>query len=141
MTDEPNLRTIFVVEDDESMREAIETLLKIAGFGCVAFGSAEAMLARGTADNALCVISDLRLPAMSGLDLMSEMRLRNWRVPVIIITGHDSPANRREAMRRGAAAYLPKPFPGKTILCAIDHISAQQDSKFSTGRPSKLPRE
>jgi FixJ family two-component response regulator len=128
MTATPNLKTIFIVEDDESMREAIETLLRIAGFGSVAFASAEAMLAQGTNDNTLCVISDLRLPTMSGLDLMSEMRLRSWRIPVIIITGHDSPANRQESLRRGAAAYLPKPFPSKKMLSAINHILEQQDS-------------
>ena len=118
-------RVIRVVEDDESMRDSVESLLNVAGFSTATYASAEAMLAEGTSEGTLCVISDLQLPAMSGLDLLTELRLRNWRLPVIIITAHDSASTRKEAMRRGAAAYLANPFPSASLLTAIENISVQ----------------
>ena len=72
MTKQAGPRVVFVVEDDESMREAIENLLCVAGFSAVVYESAEAMLAEINGDRPLCVISDLNLPAMSGLDLLIE---------------------------------------------------------------------
>ena len=116
--------TVLVVEDDDSMREAIATLLSLSGYRALLFASAEAMLAEGAIDRPLCVISDLHLPAMSGLDLLIELRRRSWPTPVIIMTAFDSPTTRREAMRRGAVAYMAKPFPGATLLTAIHKISS-----------------
>ena len=78
------------------------------------------MLADGvSADAAACVVSDLKLPGMSGLELLSELRARGAGSPVILITAHDSPALRAEAARLGAAAYLAKPFLGSELLTAI----------------------
>jgi FixJ family two-component response regulator len=118
-------KVILVVEDDDGMREAIENLLGVAGFSTVVYESAEAMLAEDTSERALCVISDLNLPAMSGLDLLTELRRRSWRVPVIIITAYDSESTRQEAARRGAIAYLPKPFPSIALLTAIESVAAR----------------
>jgi FixJ family two-component response regulator len=116
--------TVLVVEDDDSMRDAIHTLLSLSGYSTMLFGSAEAMLAEDSVERPLCVVSDLNLPAMSGLDLLIELRRRSWPTPVIIITAFDSPAARQEAMRRGALAYLAKPFPSAALLTAIHNISA-----------------
>ena len=116
--------TILVVEDDDSMREAIATLLSLSGYRTLLFASAEAMLAEDAMERPLCVVSDLNLPAMSGLDLLIELRRRSWPTPVIIITAFDSPSTRQEAMRRGAAAYMAKPFPSSALLTAIQNISA-----------------
>jgi FixJ family two-component response regulator len=115
--------TILVVEDDDSMREAIATLLSLSGYRTLLFASAEAMLAEDAIDRPLCVVSDLNLPAMSGLDLLIELRRRSWPTPVIIITAFDSPSTRQEAMRRGAVAYMAKPFPSSALLTAIHKIS------------------
>ena len=115
--------TILVVEDDDSMREAIATLLSLSGYRTLLFASAEAMLAEDAMERPLCVVSDLNLPAMSGLDLLIELRRRSWPTPVIIITAFDSPSTRQEAMRRGAAAYMAKPFPSAALLTAIHEIS------------------
>jgi FixJ family two-component response regulator len=115
--------TVLVVEDDESMREAIATLLDLSGYRTLLYASAEAMLAENAIDRPLCVVSDLNLPAMSGLDLLIELRRRRWPTPVIIITAFDSPSTRREAMQRGAAAYMAKPFPSSALLTAIHQIS------------------
>jgi FixJ family two-component response regulator len=111
---------VLVIEDDEGMREAMESLLSAAGYATAAYASAEELIAAGTPEDARCIVSDIRLPAMSGLDLISELRARGACPPVILITGHDSPAMRNEAGRRGAAAYLPKPFERCALLAAIE---------------------
>jgi FixJ family two-component response regulator len=118
-------KVILVVEDDDSMREAIEILLGAAGFSTIVYGSAEAMLDEDTCERPLCVISDLNLPSMSGLDLLTELHRRSCHVPVIIITAYDSESTRQEAARRGAIAYLAKPFPSIALLTAIKTIDAR----------------
>ena len=119
---------ILVVDDDESMREAIESLLDAAGFENTVYTSAEALLAVDGVENALCVISDIKLPAMSGIELLDELRARGARPPVIVITAHDAPGMRDNAARHGAAAYLPKPFSGSALLAAIE--SASQSARL-----------
>jgi len=111
--------TILVVEDDDSMREAIERLLNAAGFGCNAYASADALLAQGVDEDSTCVISDLRLPGMSGLELLATLRDRKISLPFILITAHDTPGLREKAASCGAAAYLSKPFRGTTLLEAV----------------------
>lgn len=110
---------VFVVEDDDSMREAIETLLEAAGIESVMYASAEALLADGAVAQAACVVSDLKLPAMSGLELLVELRSRADAPPLILITAHDCATVRAEAERQGAAACLAKPFLGSALLAAI----------------------
>jgi len=115
--------TVLVVDDDDSMREAIERLMGAAGFTSAGYASAEALLAGGGIGNALCIISDIKLPAMSGLDLLTELRRLGLLTPVILITAHDSAAVRNEAKQRGATAYLAKPFMSRALLAAIDGIA------------------
>jgi FixJ family two-component response regulator len=110
---------VIVVEDDDSMREAIERLLDAAGFECSAYASAEALLACDRCEGVACVVSDLRLPAMSGLDLLAQLRARGERMPLILITAHDAPGLREDAMRRGATSYLAKPFRGTALLDVV----------------------
>ena len=118
-------RKVLVVEDDDSMRESIRRLLGAAGAECVAYASAEALLQEAVVESAACIVSDLMLPAMSGLELMDEVRRRGWVLPLILITAHDAPGRREEAIRRGAAEYLVKPFRGTALLAAIDRAQAQ----------------
>jgi two-component system response regulator FixJ len=113
-------RRVLVVDDDEGMREAIESLLDAAGFETATYASAEALLAGGAVEGATCVISDLKLPSMSGLELLTELRARGAGPPVIVITAHDAPGVCNEAVRLGAAAYLAKPFLGSALLAAIE---------------------
>ncbi|MFN7990254.1 MAG: response regulator [Thermoanaerobaculia bacterium] len=112
-------RMIAVVEDDASMRHAVERLLLAAGREPVAYESAEALLSAGESASVACVVSDLRLPAMSGLELLAEMRGRGWTAPLILVTAYDTAGRREEALRRGAVAYLVKPFAGTDLLDAI----------------------
>lgn len=113
-------RTVLVVEDDSSMREAIESLLSAAGFESTAYGSAEEMLAAGRSEEAVCVVSDIRLPAMSGLELLVKLRAHGLRPPVVMISAYDAPNVRSQAEQLGAAAYLTKPFEGRALLDAIE---------------------
>ncbi len=114
---------VLVVDDDEGMREALKNLLDAAGFQSVAYASAEALLGDHAVEGALCVISDIRLPAMSGLEMLTELRARGVWTPFIAITAHDEPRVRDEVERRGAVAYLAKPFHGSALLAAIEGVA------------------
>jgi len=109
-------RKVLVVEDDESTRQAFGRLFEAAGLECAGFDSAEALLSSTDRGGIACVISDLKLPAMSGLDLLAELRARGDQSPFILITAHDVPGLGTEALRLGAAAYLAKPFRGTRLL-------------------------
>jgi two-component system C4-dicarboxylate transport response regulator DctD len=119
MIEAPVMR-VLLVEDDESMRTAVGRLLNAYHFECSAFESAETLLARGAHEGDACVVSDLKLPAMSGLELLDELNAQGGWPPLILITAHDRPGLGEEAARRGAAAYLTKPFGGKTLVEAIN---------------------
>jgi len=110
---------VLVVEDDDSMRDAIERLLDAGGYRCAAYASAGALLAQGVDDDSVCVISDLRMPGMNGLELLAALRARNIALPFILITAHDAPGLRRQALSDGATAYLAKPFRGTVLLDAV----------------------
>lgn len=111
--------TVLVVEDDNSMREAIERLLNAAGFTTAVYSSAEELLAVRPVEGDACVVSDLKLPAMSGLELLAQLRRHSWRGPLILITAHNSPGVREAAKQSGVAGYLAKPFLGSALLAAI----------------------
>ena len=114
---------VLIIEDDDSLRPALERLLHIAGFQVATYASAEALLAEdAAAEGAACVVSDLKLPALSGFDVLTEMRARDSCPPSILITAYDAPGLREEAARRGAAAYLSKPFRGAALLETIEAV-------------------
>ena len=108
-----------MVEDDDSMRQATERLLNATGFATVVYASAEELLAVGPVEGDACIVSDLKLPKMSGLELLDELRRRGWGRPLILITAHDSPSVRKDAEQRGVATYLAKPFVGSDLIAAI----------------------
>ena len=113
------VRKVLVVEDDSSMRQAIERLLNVAGFATAVYESAEELLAVGPVEGDACVVSDLKLPGMTGFELLHELRTRGQRQPLILITAHDSPSVRKEAEQRGVAAFLAKPFLGSDLVAAV----------------------
>jgi FixJ family two-component response regulator len=122
-------RKVVVIEDDDSLRKAIKRLLDTAGFQSLAYDSAEALLASGSDQDAACVVSDLRLPGISGLDLLARLRARGEGAPMILITAHDAPGLREEAAQRGAAAYLVKPFLGTELLTLVTELVASAGSR------------
>ena len=112
-------RKVLIVEDDESMRQAIERLLNVANYATAVYRSAEELLAAGPVAGDACVVSDFKLPGMSGLELLAALHARGWQRPMILITAHDSPGVRKEAGQCGVAAYLAKPFLGTALVAAV----------------------
>jgi FixJ family two-component response regulator len=112
--------TVVVVEDDASMRQAIERVLRAGGFAPITFETAEAVLETGAAASADCLVLDIRLPGMSGLELCRQLASSLHGVPAIFITAHDGPAVREEVGQLGAGGFLPKPFSGRALLDAVN---------------------
>jgi FixJ family two-component response regulator len=111
-------QSIVVVEDDAGMSKAIARLLRAAGFQPVSFASAEELLQTEAADFAACLVLDIHLPGLSGLELARLLITSGRARPVIFITGQDEPSLRDEARRLGCA-YFRKPFEGSALLAAI----------------------
>jgi FixJ family two-component response regulator len=111
-------QSIVVVEDDAGMKKAIERLLRAAGFQPVSFASAEELLQTEAADSATCLVLDIHLPGLSGLELGRLLFKSGRAKPLIFITGQDEASLRGEAQRMGCA-YFRKPFEGKALLEAI----------------------
>jgi FixJ family two-component response regulator len=122
-------RLVLVVDDDESMRNAIHGLLDETGFANATYGSAEELLADRRINEAFCLISDFKLPSMSALDLMSELQSQGIRLPTIVITGHDAPGVSAEVALRGAVAYLVKPFAARVLLTTLENLQSGRGRK------------
>jgi len=112
-------RVIFVVDDDASVRTAVRRLLLSLRYPVRLFGSAEEFLSNTDSEARGCLILDLRLPGMNGLELQQQLCDRGWKLPVLFITAHDDEASRDLALRRGAVAYLRKPFDRDRLLGGV----------------------
>jgi FixJ family two-component response regulator len=110
---------VAVVEDDESYRVALQRLLKSAGFSVQAFACAEDFLNFGQQRETGCLIADIRMPGMSGLDLQAKLNAAHCPIPIIFITGHGDEKMRLQAMRGGAVKFLAKPFDGAILLESV----------------------
>src|SRR5215472_10412570 len=112
---------VFVVDDDSSMREALTDLITSVGLSVEAFKSAREFLEKRRCDATACLVLDVRLPGLSGLDLQRELAHTESPIPIIFITGHgDIPMSVR-AMKEGAVEFLAKPFRDQDLLDAIQH--------------------
>ncbi|WP_256807756.1 response regulator transcription factor [Bradyrhizobium sp. Bra64] len=119
---------VFIVEDDELMREALGNLFASIGLEVEVFGSASEMLQSKLPDVASCLVLDIRLPGMSGLDFQGELAKANIHIPVIFMTGHgDIPMSVR-AMKGGAVDFLTKPFRDQDMLDAV-MVAIERDRK------------
>ena len=112
-------QSIVVVEDDAGMSKAIARLLRAAGFQPVSFGSAEELLQTEAVDSAACLVLDIHLPGLSGLELGRLLIGSGRAKPIVFITGQDEPSLRDEAQGLGCIAYFRKPFDGSALLEAI----------------------
>lgn len=110
---------IAVVDDDESVRQGLANLISSVGYEAELYASAEEFLASPEADGAACLVLDLRMPGMSGLELQRRLAAHSDGPPVIIITAHGDDEARAEALAAGAVAFLNKPFKEETLLGAI----------------------
>jgi FixJ family two-component response regulator len=114
-----NLGKVHVVDDDRSVRQAIETLLNSVGMSAVQHESAEAFLSSSDVGVTGCLVLDVRMPGMGGLDLVEAMRARGWDIPVVFITGHGDVPMSVRAMKQGAVDFLQKPFNEQELLDAV----------------------
>jgi FixJ family two-component response regulator len=115
--DKPKL--LAIVDDDESVRSALEGLMKAAGLQTHAFPSAEDFLNSGLLHHTACLIADIRMPGMSGLELQEKLNAEHCRIPTIFITAHGDAKMRLQAMRGGAVEFLSKPFDDEILLDSI----------------------
>ena len=116
MTSEEKSSLIVIVDDDESMRSALQGLMKEAGFQAITFASAEEFLNSGAQKGTACLIADIRMPGMSGLDLQSKLNRDRIRIPIIFITALGDEKLRMQALRAGAVEFLSKPFDDDALL-------------------------
>lgn len=118
---------VAVIEDDESYRSAVRRLLKSAGFPVQSFASAEEFLSSGRQHETGCLITDIRMPGMSGLDLQAKLNADHCAIPTIFITAHGEEDMRLRAMRGGAVKFMVKPFDCAILLESVR--AALEDSE------------
>ena len=111
--------TISVIDDDASVREALEAFLRSAGFRTQSFASAEQFLDSGRLEDTACLILDVRMPGMSGVELQERLIAAGSAVPIIFISAHSDEDARARALERGAVEFFRKPFPDDALLGAI----------------------
>ena len=111
--------TVFIIDDDAGVRESIKDLVESVGLSAASFASAHAFLASERRDGPSCMVLDVRLPGISGLDLQLELRKAGIKIPVIFITGHADVPMTVKAMKSGAVEFLTKPFRDQDLLDVI----------------------
>jgi FixJ family two-component response regulator len=115
----PGDRFVAIVDDDDLMRGALQGLLKAAGLPARAFASAEEFLHSGQHHYSACLIADIRMPGMSGLDLQARLNEEKISIPTIFITAHGDARMRMQALRAGAVEFLAKPFDDEILLESV----------------------
>jgi FixJ family two-component response regulator len=116
MASEQKAKIVSIVDDDDLMRAALQGLLKSAGLPTQAYASAEEFLRSGHQYNTACLITDIRMPGVSGLELQAQLNASRCRIPTIFITAHGDAKMRLQAMRAGATDFLAKPFDDEVLL-------------------------
>lgn len=116
---------VYVIDDDESARHSLEFLLDVAGVRVRSFASADAFLKAAPPLAGACVVTDVRMPGMNGIELAEELKRRGGQVPVIVITGHADVPLAIQAMKAGVADFIEKPFDDKVMLTAIRNALAR----------------
>ena len=131
--------TIFIVDDDPSVRESTELMLKSVGFNVKTFVSAQDFLKANLQEDLGCLILDVRMPGISGLDLQEKLVSAKTPLPVIFITGHGTVPMSVRAMKAGAVDFLQKPFEEQDLLDAINRaITQQRERKSKKDEADKL---
>ena len=132
-----NRPTVFVIDDDAAMRMAIQGLLKSAGLWSETFGAAEEFLRKKRPDGPSCLVLDVSLPGVNGLELQRELADAGVRIPIIFITGHGDIPMTVKAMKSGAVEFLTKPFEDQQLLDAIhqaldrDRVTRHQEGNLA----------
>jgi FixJ family two-component response regulator len=129
--------TVFVIDDDAAVRASIQGLLKSVGLRSESFGTAQEFLRSKRPDGPSCLVLDVRLPGINGLDLQRDLADKGFRIPIIFITGHGDIPMTVKAMKSGAVEFLTKPFRDQDLLDAIhqaldrDRVTRQQQSALA----------
>lgn len=118
---------VSVVDDDESVRLALDSLLRSNGYTVQLFATAEAFLACPAAQNSRCLISDIQMPGLSGIEMYDQLCARGTRIPIIFITGYQGSPPQVSAQSAAPVAYFPKPFPCCELLACIDAVVNRPD--------------
>ena len=129
--------TVLVVDDDESVRRALKRLLRSNGFQVVTFESAEDFLQSGLVQGTLCLILDIRLPGISGLELYDNLASSGVTYPVIFMTAHDNPQWQEMAEKAGAVGYLRKPFDEQSLLSALGLACSRNEQRGLQGNQER----
>ena len=119
MANQRKTKLVAIVDDDDLMRSALQGMLKSVGFPSQAFASAEEFLKSGQQCLTACLIADIRMPGMSGLELQAKLNAEHCRIPTIFITAHGDTKMRMQALRAGAAEFLAKPFDDEVLLESV----------------------
>jgi FixJ family two-component response regulator len=139
MTDLP--QTVYVVDDDDAVRDSLRLLLKSASLACQVFGAAQEFLASYDPAHPGCLVLDVRMPGMSGLEMQHELNLRGATLPVIFITGHGDIPMAVEAMQHGAFDFLQKPFRDQELLDRIQRALTRDTENRARLRHTDRIRE
>lgn len=123
-------RLVYVVDDDSGVRDSLSLLLKSVGIESEAYESAQAFLDAYRADQVSCLVADIRMPGMSGLELQKELNERNAHIPTIFITGHGDVPMAVTAMKGGAMDFLTKPFGNQELLDRVAKALDQAEDRF-----------
>jgi FixJ family two-component response regulator len=128
MSSEQSSRLIAIVDDDQSVQSALQDLIESDGLSTLCFGSAEQFLDSGAQHTAGCLIADIRMPGMSGIELQAKLKADRCRIPIIFITAHGDAKMRIQAMRDGAVEFLTKPFDNAVLLETV-HAAVEDCAK------------
>src|SRR5580692_1779717 len=126
MSGDQSSTLIAIVDDDQSVQRALQDLIESEGFSTVCFGSAEEFLDSGLKDSAGCLIADIRMPGMSGIELQAQLKAERCRVPIIFLTGLGDIPLAVSAMKEGASDFLTKPVAEGVLLAAIEHALEEE---------------
>jgi FixJ family two-component response regulator len=119
MSTQVTSKYIAVLDDDDSVRSALQGLLKAVGLPAQTFASAEEFLKSSERQQIACLIADIRMPGMSGLELQAKLNAERCRIPIIFITAHGDAKMRMQALRAGAVEFLAKPFDDEALLESV----------------------
>jgi FixJ family two-component response regulator len=119
MANQDGAQLVVVVDDEEAVRQAVQRLLRAAGLTVKSFASAEDFLKSGQLNGTACLVADIRMPGMSGFDLLAELNRQRLPIPTIFITAHGDENLRMQAMRAGAVKFLAKPVDGAALLAGV----------------------
>lgn len=133
--------TIFVVDDDEAVRDSVKILLESAGYAVRAFESGRAFLDAYSAGSGACLVADIRMPEMDGLELQAELVRRQIEIPVIFVTGHGDVPLAVRAMKAGSTDFIEKPFDENLLLSSVERAATLSAHRASADAERRVVME